>query len=316
MTGASPDDGEPTLPETTPTDQMLAEELEAVRAELAELKAENADLQLLYEATIEHGEAVEDQLAENNKLLLEAQSRLEAELNDAGRYVMSILPTPRQADPKAGWRLVPSTELGGDSFGYHDLDEDHFAIYLIDVCGHGVGAALLSVSIINVLRSCALPDTDFRSPADVLFTLNNAFPMERQNDMFFTIWYGVYKRTTKTLRYSSGGHPAAVFLPAKPGSGLAYSFVGNSDGMVIGAIEDMAFDQGEIRVEAGDRLLVLSDGTYEVDDETGRVLTLDALAQQALRAEGNVPSDILDWLRSRSGQAELPDDYSMIELRF
>ncbi|WP_306146654.1 MULTISPECIES: PP2C family protein-serine/threonine phosphatase [unclassified Roseibium] len=293
----------------------MKDELEALRAELAELKAEQADLQLLYEATIEHGEAVEDQLAENNQLLLETQRRLEAELADAGRYVLSILPEPRSEGPKADWLLVPSTELGGDSFGYHDLDSDHFAIYLIDVCGHGVGAALLSVSIINVLRSCALPETDFRIPSDVLFKLNNAFPMERQNNMFFTIWYGVFQRSTGKLSYASGGHPAAVLLPVAKDEG-AFSLIGTSEGMVIGAIEDMTFDQSDVSVRSGDRLLVLSDGTYEVDDLEGDVLSLEGLANEALAADGSIPSHILEWVQKKSGQSELPDDYSMIEFQF
>jgi len=293
----------------------MKDELETLRAELTELKAEHADLQLLYEATIEHGEAVEDQLAENNQLLLDTQRRLEAELADAGRYVLSILPEPRSEGPKADWLLVPSTELGGDSFGYHDLDSDHFAIYLIDVCGHGVGAALLSVSIINVLRSCALPETDFRIPSDVLFKLNNAFPMERQNNMFFTIWYGVFQRSTGKLSYASGGHPAAVLLPAAKDEG-AFSLIGTSEGMVIGAIEDMTFDQSDVSVRSGDRLLVLSDGTYEVDDLEGNVLSLEGLANAALAANGSIPAHILEWVQKKSGQSELPDDYSMIEFQF
>ena len=203
----------------------------------------------------------------------------------------------------------------GDSFGYHDLDSDHFAIYLIDVCGHGVGAALLSVSIINVLRSCALPETDFRIPSDVLFKLNNAFPMERQNNMFFTIWYGVFQRSTGKLSYASGGHPAAVLLPVARDEG-AFSLIGTSEGMVIGAIEDMTFDQSDVSVRSGDRLLVLSDGTYEVDDLEGDVLSLEGLANEALAADGSIPSHILEWVQKKSGQSELPDDYSMIEFQF
>ena len=120
---------------------------------------------MLYEAMIEHGEAVEDQLAESNLLLQKHAGRLEEELSDAARYVMSILPAPRSDTPKTEWLLVPSTELGGDSFGYHEIDDDHIAIYLLDVCGHGVGAALLSVTVINVLRASALPKVDFRDPA-------------------------------------------------------------------------------------------------------------------------------------------------------
>jgi sigma-B regulation protein RsbU (phosphoserine phosphatase) len=46
--------------------------------------------------------------------------------------------------------------LGGDSFGYHWIDDDHFAVYLLDVSGHGWGAALLSVSVINVLGAALL----------------------------------------------------------------------------------------------------------------------------------------------------------------
>jgi sigma-B regulation protein RsbU (phosphoserine phosphatase) len=58
---------------------------------------------------------------------------------------------------------------------------------LIDVSGHGVGAALLSVSVMNALRSQSLPDTDFKDPEQVLASLNVAFPGEENNDMFFTI---------------------------------------------------------------------------------------------------------------------------------
>ena len=89
----------------------------------------------------------------------------------------------------------------------------HFAVYLLDVCGHGVGAALLSVSALNAIRSEALPQTDFHRPGGVLAALNKAFPMERQNDMFFTAWYGVFHRPSRRLRWAGGGHPPALLLP-------------------------------------------------------------------------------------------------------
>ncbi|MCY4139267.1 MAG: hypothetical protein OXF56_13530, partial [Rhodobacteraceae bacterium] len=105
----------------------LAGVLAETRGKLAELEAEHSDLQLLYEATIAHGEAVEDQLAESNILLQRTQARLEEELNDASRYACSILPEPRSEWPSTEWYFEPSTELGGDSFGYHHIDPDHFA---------------------------------------------------------------------------------------------------------------------------------------------------------------------------------------------
>src|SRR4029434_1653344 len=102
--------------------------------------------------------------------------------------------------------------LGGDAFGYHWIDRDHFAVYLLDVCGHGVGASLLSVAAINVIRSGSLRNTDFTDPGAVLSALNEAFPMERQNNMFFTLWYGVFSTTTRELDFACGGHPPAVLV--------------------------------------------------------------------------------------------------------
>ncbi|WP_422374208.1 PP2C family protein-serine/threonine phosphatase [Roseibium sp.] len=295
--------------------QNADEDLANVRKELEDLRAEHEDLKLLYEATIEHGEAVEDQLAEYNILLQRTQERLESELRDAGNYVHSILPHKRPAAPQADWLLVPSTELGGDSFGYHDLDDDHFVIYLIDVCGHGVGAALLSVAIINVLRANALAGADFRNPSDVLAKLNNAFPMERQNNMFFTIWYGVFERSSDILSYASGGHPAAIHLrPA--GDQLEVTSLGTPDGMVIGAMEDMPFDGGTYQMQPGDKLLVISDGTYEIEDETGATLTWAQLADKARSCEAPIPQAIYDWLSGFQKDAPLPDDFSMMEFTF
>ncbi len=140
-------------------------------------------------------------------------SALNKELADAADYVKFILPQPLTDGPlKADWRFVPSTTLGGDGLGYHWLDKDSFAIYLVDVCGHGVGAALHSVSVLNVLRSQNLQNTDFRRPDQVLAGLNAIFPMENHKEMFFTIWYGVYNCVSRVLTYASGGHPPALLI--------------------------------------------------------------------------------------------------------
>jgi len=145
--------------------------------------------------------------------LQESQKRLSDEVRQAERYVESLLPDKlKKGEILTDWRFVPSAELGGDSFGYHWLDDDHFAFYLLDVSGHGVGAALLSVSAMNALRSQALPNTDFRDPSRVLFALNNAFQMDQQNGLYFTIWYCVFHKPTRQVRYSGGGHPPAILI--------------------------------------------------------------------------------------------------------
>src|SRR3984885_2507544 len=150
------------------------------------------------ELTLAHRE-----LAESRDALLRIHNRLQRELRDAERYVLAILPAPVAEPIAVDWLFAPSTELGGDSFGYYWIDGEHFALYLLDVCGHGVGSALLSITVANTLRSGALQNTDFRRPEEVLSSLNQAFQAENQNGLYFTIWYGVYHRPTGTLRYAS-----------------------------------------------------------------------------------------------------------------
>jgi len=283
--------------------------LAALEDELASVKAELEDINLLYQATIEHGEAVEDQLAEANLALQVTQKRLSEELTEAANYIFSILPEPRKETPRTEWLLVPSTELGGDSFGYHEIDGDHIAFYLLDVCGHGVGAALLSVTAINVLRSAALPNTDFRDPGAVLSALNEAFPMERQNNMYFTIWYGVLKRSTGELRYASGGHPPSVLRKAD-GSVVTLS----TPGIAIGMLEAMSYRAAQCAIGEGDRLHIVSDGTFEVETAPGEMLEFPVFVERLARSAS--PDEVLDWVRGLNGPGPLPDDFSLLNIQF
>jgi len=143
------------------------------------------------------------QLQREKNLLERTQRRLQEELSEAARYVASILPLPMETPSRIVWAYLPSTELAGDSFGYHWIDDTHFAIYLLDVCGHGIGAALLSVAAIQMIRSGSIAGVDFRDPSRVLSALNLAFPMERNNKSYFTLWYGVYDTTTRLLHFAS-----------------------------------------------------------------------------------------------------------------
>ncbi|MBL8584820.1 MAG: PP2C family protein-serine/threonine phosphatase [Rhizobiaceae bacterium] len=302
--------------EAEPSIHELRRELDELRAENDRLRAELVDLEMLHQSTIEHGEAVEDQLAENNILLQKTQARLEAELTDAARYVFSILPEHRAEHPHTDHLLIPSTELGGDSFGYHDIDDDHIAFYLLDVCGHGVGAALLSVTVINVLRASALPNADFRDPPAVLAALNEAFPMEKQDNMFFTIWYGVYQRSSGRLDFSSAGHPPAIHLrPDADGAVIATELV-TSGGMAVGTFPDMDYERDTVAVLPGDSLLILSDGTFEVNGPNGEMLSFQEFVDFVAADKAVSPVRVHEWVRRWNGDGPLPDDFSLLQVRF
>lgn len=244
---------------------------------------------------------------------------LAEDLASAARYVRSLLPAPGDlAGIRADWRFIPSADLGGDAFGYHRLDDDHVAIYLLDVCGHGVGAALLSVSALNAVRGESLPNTDFRDPGAVLTALNRAFPMERHNDMFFTMWYGVYDRQRHSLRWSGGGHPPALLF--KPGSAVNRNPATlDSDNPLLGAIEGLDFSSREVDVPPESTLYLFSDGAFEITRPDGSMGTLDQFQELlAFRpGEGETALDsVVEQIRTLAGGVDLADDLSILAVTF
>lgn len=259
------------------------------------------------------------QLQAEKELLERTQQRLDKELADAANYVRSIFPAPAQQPLQVDWHYQPSTELGGDAFGYHWIDDEHFALYLLDVCGHGVGACLLSVTAINVIRSGGLPGTDFRDPGAVMAALSNAFLIERQNNMYFTLWYGVYHAPTRTLRHASGGHPAALLLQPQPAAdGLPASEALRAPGLIVGVMEDVDYEAQSCVIAPGSTLFVLCDGCFEICDESGRDATFEEFTE-LVRREGNAPDGlerIYRWGQALHGEGPLDDDFSIVRVRF
>ena len=184
------------------------------------------------------------------------------DLQRAVNYVQSLLAAPISAGPiHTEWMFRPSARLGGDAFGYEQLDARTFVLYLFDVCGHGVSAAMHSVSVLNVLRQHALPSTDFRNPVQVLSGLNAMFQMDRCADQYFTLWYGVYDSITRTLTYATAGHHPAYLVPPDRGGALPLK----TSGLIIGAVLEPPFSAAQVDVPAGARLYVFSDGIFEIE---------------------------------------------------
>ncbi len=258
------------------------------------------------------------------KALLASQNTLRAELEEANKYVTSLLPEKLNTPVlDTDWIFIPSTQLGGDSFGYHWIDENRFAVYLIDVCGHGVGAALLSVSAINVLRSQSLDGIDFTNPKVVLEGLNEAFEMEKHNQMYFTIWYGVYDKETRKLAYSSGGHPPAI-LVGEPSGGTGRVQKLRTPGMVVGGISGMTFESSMTQVAPGSRLYIFSDGVYELEYADGRgLMTIEEFADELAEPlpipdtqTGSKVAAMVPFAQNAQGRNNFDDDFSLLEVQF
>jgi PAS domain S-box-containing protein len=252
--------------------------------------------------------------AEAFAALQDSQRQIAQDLAEASSYVRSLLPPPLTGAVESEWRLVPCTDLGGDGFGHYWLDENHLAIYLFDSVGHGVSASLLTISVMNILRSGSLPQTDFRDPASVLRSLNHAFQMDAQNDMFFTIWYGVYDKRSREIVYSAAAHPPAVLLgPSGPPVLLG------GQGLMIGATSEPAYENARAAVPASSQLYVYSDGAFEMLDSTGTPWSFDAFLAELAKPPCAGLSKLDEMHRHAQrihGHSELPDDFSIMRLTF
>lgn len=246
--------------------------------------------------------------------LEKSQAILKDDLAQAAAYVESLLPPPISSGAlRTRSTFIPSASLGGDAFGYHWLDDDHFVVYLLDVSGHGVGAALLSVSVLNLLKTRSLRRVDFSDPGAVLAALNEAFRPGEHGGRFFTIWYGVLHVPSRVLRYAGGGHPPALLSTA---GGQTIEQL-ESTGPIPGLVPGLAYETLETSLTAGGRVVVFSDGLYELPLGDGRVGSFGSMLADLERSEGGdiPPFDrAIDRARTLVDAAGFPDDVSVVEI--
>lgn len=245
--------------------------------------------------------------------LEKSQNALANELSKAGDYVISLLPSQMQSSEiDTFWRFIPSAQLGGDAFGYHWLDDENFAIYLLDVCGHGVGSALLSVSALNVIRGETLAGADYKDPANLLTALNKSFQMSNHNGLYFTIWYGVYNKITNTIKFAAGGHPPA-FVVNNNGQ---YQQL-NNENFIIGGIPDFPYESNEVKLNVPCDIYLYSDGVYEIEKPDNNIWELNEMCQFIANNRTSDCKEIdklHEYVVEMSGKTILDDDFSMVRI--
>lgn len=253
-------------------------------------------------------------LAERNQAL----DRIQADLTDAARYVRSALPSPiTTGDIRVDWKFFPSASLGGDAFGYHWLSEEHFAIYLIDVSGHGVGAALLSISIMNMLKSGALATAVLLKPESVLTTLNQRFPGAKTDEMFFTMWYGVYNRNTRQMDFASGGHPPAIMFNLSSGDKIRPVKL-HTPNFVVGGRKNVDYRQSQQSLPTSSDLYVFSDGAYEFFHQNGKIWRYGEFVDvlKGLHEHNNGLDHLIHLTRGLCRKDGYDDDFTILKVSF
>ena len=262
-----------------------------------------------------------------NQTLATVNARMRKDLESAALIQKSLLPKQKSGRKNVDieWRFRPCDELAGDIFNFFELDEDSIALYLLDVSGHGVAAALLSVTLSRMLspviddtsllksKITAAPFYRLTTPAEVAHQLNNRFLINESNEQFFTIIYGILNLKTQQLRYVSAGHPGMAYLN---GAGKA-NFLENPS-MPIGFVENADYQEQLLQLMPGDRIFLYSDGIIEArnpDDELYGNTRLQSLLESTRQKPLKESVDkILEDVEGFAEGAGIKDDISVLAL--
>ncbi len=253
--------------------------------------------------------------------LEERQQRLQADLEAAAEIQRSLLPKEGTCSLGLEWdyRFMPSATIGGDIFNVVCLGPQHTGLYMVDVSGHGVPAALVSVSVAQELSLAGnmLMDTltqQPRSPETVLRLLDEAFPIERF-DKFFSMFYMVYETRGGMLAYCNAGHPAPMLLRSDGRTELL-----EDGGTLVGMGMGNTYALGRAVIGDGDLLLIYTDGVTELENPDGEQFGEVRLWEVFSECVGWTPQLVLDrtvgTLQAHADGRPPDDDISIMCVRF
>ena len=239
-------------------------------------------------------------------------AQLNRDLQAAATVQQALLPKalPETNGFRFGWRYRPCQELAGDTLNIMQLDDDHIAVYVLDVCGHGVRAALHSFSLAQDLRP-RQGGPDLNSPEHVFERLNRKYQVDAETGMFFTILYGVLNTATGNFTFASAGHPGPVLMrPLEEPKIIATS------SFPIGVTGEAEYETQTVTLAAGDKLILYTDGVVEAlssrDIAFSEKRFLKALKRTADEPIDHCLDAVMKSLENWACHVNLRDDLSLI----
>jgi sigma-B regulation protein RsbU (phosphoserine phosphatase) len=283
-------------------------------------------------ARLHAGERVielENKLAKEKQALAEiygslsiAHEKIRSDLKAAAKLQKSLLPRPgSHQNLRYDWVFRPTSQVAGDIFNVFPLDSQHIGFYQLDVSGHGIPSAMLSFSLSKALQATPMRDSLVKRliaeppgyqivpPNEVVQELNRNF--QNDNDMYFTMVYGVFDTVSGCLRLTQAGHPNPILARRNQAPRLL-----GDGGFPVAALPDVEFDLIEEELQPGDRLLLCSDGVSECHDirqqQFGIERVVDCLnrgaGQPLVQLMHSLEEELLLW---RGGE-EFDDDVSVL----
>jgi len=268
-----------------------------------------------------------DALQEANHRLEAAFREMKRDLAAAAEVQRSLLPVemPHVRGMQFAYRFRPCGDVGGDFLNVLPIDGRHLGLYILDVSGHGVAAALLSVTLSHMLsiepgrsflyQSCPEDPTQdcVAPPAKVVTRLNQHFAKATDVSQFFTMIYGILDKETAEFRYASAGHLTPIHFRC----GVARPIM-EAGGIPVGLFPEATYEEDSITLSRGDRLYLCTDGVLEAESPATEQFGVDRVLEilgrsRDLRLEETL-SALMQCVDEWTAHAGPADDASLLAI--
>ena len=270
----------------------------------------------LQEANVSLEQRVQERTAELRRTTAEKE-RIGSELRIASEIQKSILPRtfppfPDRADFEIYATTIPALEMGGDFYDFFLIDDKRLGVVIADVSGKGVPAAIFMAVSRSLLKATALASV---SPSACLEHVNRLLCPDNDSAMFVTVFYGILHTESGELEFSNGGHNVPYII----GHDRIVP-VGQPAGTALGIVDDARYHTNRMSLNAGETLVLYTDGVTEAMDTHGYLFSTPRFEQTLQRLVDQRPFDLLTRLvedvHAFASGAVQADDITLLALQY
>ncbi len=246
------------------------------------------------------------------------KERIAAELSVAAKIQSAMLPKnfpifPERKEFDLYATMTPAKEVGGDFYDMYLLDDDHLCLVMGDVSGKGVPAALFMVISKTMLKNRAYVGG---KPSEILRDVNNSLCEGNDENMFVTVWLGILTISTGELIHASAGHE----YPVLQKKGEEYKLIETDNGLVLGFMKDLEYEDLIFELKSGDSLFTYTDGLPEATNAEDQRLELEGMMTGINKHKDDEPSELLADIQKEVDafvkEAPQFDDLTMMILKY
>lgn len=242
------------------------------------------------------------------------QQAIQAEVDLAASVQRGLLPDapPELPGIELAGRCVPAANVGGDYFDYLLDAHGRLVLLVADVAGHSISSALLMAMARSILRR---EIGHAPGPAELLEATNRTLFADLVNaELFITAFCAVYDPRAHQLEFANAGHNPPLLRRA---TGRVDAL--DTEGVTLGILEDGGYEQASVPLEAGDVLLLYTDGVVEAADPEQDQFGEQRLSELLASGDGATPTElidrVLDTLQAHADGQPQSDDVTLVALR-